>query len=36
VKRLVMNSIEDAAMTDSEKAELMFLWETEWNIFIDG
>jgi adenosine deaminase CECR1 len=35
VKRIIMNSIEDAAMTDAEKAELMALWETEWNIFID-
>ncbi len=34
VKRLIMNSIEDAAMTDSEKDELMSLWQNEWDEFI--
>lgn len=34
VKRLIMNSIEDAAMTDSEKAELMDSWQIRWNAFV--
>ena len=34
LKRLIMNSIEDAAMTDSEAAELMSLWRIEWDEFI--
>lgn len=36
VKRLIMNSIEDAAMTDPEKDELMNLWQTEWDEFISS
>jgi len=34
VKRLLINSIEDAAMTDEEEAELMALWQIEWDMFI--
>ncbi|NOQ21371.1 MAG: hypothetical protein GQ565_01800 [Candidatus Aegiribacteria sp.] len=34
VKRLIMNSIEDAAMTDSEEDELMSLWQGKWDEFI--
>jgi adenosine deaminase CECR1 len=36
VKRLIINSIEDAAMTDAEKAELMSTWQTEWDIFVES
>lgn len=36
VKGLIMNSIEDAAMTDSEEAELMNLWQDEWDEFISS
>ncbi|MBN2587302.1 MAG: hypothetical protein JXR55_08410, partial [Candidatus Fermentibacteraceae bacterium] len=35
IKRLIINSIEDAAMTDAEKAELMARWQAEWDAFID-
>ncbi len=31
-----MNSIEDAAMTEEEKAELMDSWELRWDEFIDS
>ena len=34
VKRLIVNSIEDAGMTDDEKDELMTVWQTEWDEFI--
>ena len=34
VKRLIINSIEDAAMTGAEEAELMSTWQTEWDMFI--
>ncbi len=36
VKGLIMNSIEDAAMTEEEKAELMESWELRWDEFIDS
>jgi adenosine deaminase CECR1 len=34
IKRLIVNSIEDAAMTDQERAELMTRWQTQWDAFI--
>ncbi len=34
LKCLIMNSIEDAAMTEEEKAELMDSWEIRWDEFI--
>jgi len=34
VKGLIINSIEDAAMTDAEEAELMRSWQAEWDMFI--
>jgi len=36
VKRLILNSIEDAAMTDGEKLDLLRRWQTEWDAFIAG
>ena len=36
VKRLIMNSIEDAAMTEEENAELMYSWQLRWDEFIDS
>ncbi len=36
LKCLIMNSIEDAAMTEEEKAELMDSWEIRWDDFINS
>ena len=36
VKRLILNSIEDAAMTDEEKLDLLRRWETQWEGFIES
>lgn len=34
LKRLIMNSIEDAAMSDQERAELMDSWLVRWDEFV--
>jgi len=36
LKQLILNSIEDAAMTNDERTDLMDRWQTEWDRFIQS